>query len=79
MKTFDQTLKDERARLKMTQDEIAEFLGVSKRQYCEWESGRVVPMAIAQEGAVARLADSAGGMARELAAQDSESPNRDNG
>lgn len=55
MKTFSEKLKAERKRIGITQLEAAGILGVSDRVLWDWESGRVEPMEITMEGALARL------------------------
>lgn len=54
--TFATQLKFTRERLGLTQAEASELLEVSKSALEKWEAGTKVPLAIAQEGAMARLA-----------------------
>lgn len=54
--TFAEQLKAERKRLRLTQPEAAAALALADRTYWEYESGATEPVAIAQEGALARLA-----------------------
>lgn len=53
--TFSQKLKTERIRLGLTQVQAAALLDVPARTYWGWEYGEVVPSAITQEGAMARM------------------------
>lgn len=53
---FSAQLKAERKRLGLTQPEAAALLVLKDRTYWEYESGATEPPAIAQEGALARLA-----------------------
>jgi transcriptional regulator with XRE-family HTH domain len=52
---FAAQLKAERQRLRLTQPEAAEALSLKDRVYWDYENGKTVPPAIAQEGALARL------------------------
>lgn len=54
--TFAQQIKSIRERLGLTQAEASEVLEVSKSALEKWEAGTKVPLAIAREGAMARLA-----------------------
>ncbi|HWB02960.1 MAG TPA: hypothetical protein VG796_08055 [Verrucomicrobiales bacterium] len=54
--TFAETLRSKRAALRPTQVEMAGALSLSLRAYINFESGERVPLAIAQEGALARIA-----------------------
>lgn len=54
--TFAAKLKSERKRLGLTQPEAAAFLDIPARTYWEWEHDKTQPPAIAQEGALVRLA-----------------------
>jgi len=54
--TFPEKLHDERRRLGLTQAEAAALLDTPARTYWEWENKKTAPPAIAQEGAIARLA-----------------------
>lgn len=54
--TFAEKLKSGRKRLRLTQPEAAKALDLPDRTYWEYESGATEPPAIAQEGALARLA-----------------------
>ncbi len=53
--TFPEKLRHHRARLGITQSQLAEILGVSFGAVSKWERGLNLPAEIAQEGAVARL------------------------
>lgn len=53
---FASQLKSERTRLGLRQPEAAALLELPDRTYWEYENGKTVPHAIAQEGALARLA-----------------------
>jgi DNA-binding transcriptional regulator YiaG len=53
--TFAEQLKSERDRLGLSQDQAAALIETSKRTYTDWESGRTVPLPVAQEGALARM------------------------
>lgn len=53
--TFAEQLKAERLRLNLTQLEAAALLGVSKSVIEKWEIENRTPIAITQEGALARL------------------------
>lgn len=53
--TFAQQLQRHRARLGLTQPNVAKALGIPPRTYWEYEHGVTTPPAIAQEGALARL------------------------
>ncbi len=53
---FAAQLKAERQRLRLTQPEASAALDIPDRTYWEYENGKTVPPAIAQEGALARLA-----------------------
>jgi DNA-binding transcriptional regulator YiaG len=53
--SFAATIKQERERLGITQAQAAELIATSKRTYTDWESGRTVPLPVAQEGALARM------------------------
>jgi len=53
--TFAQKLKTHRARLALTKIQTAALLDVSPRAYAYWEIDRE-PLAVTQEGALARLA-----------------------
>ncbi len=52
---FPEQLRAHRARLGITQAQLAEILGVSFGAVSKWERGLNLPAEIAQEGAVARL------------------------
>lgn len=52
---FAEKLKSERKRLGLSQAELAALLDVSKSAVEKWEYGTKIPIAIAQEGALARL------------------------
>lgn len=52
---FGQLLRDERRRLRLTQEQCAGLLGISKKTLENWESARHPVLAITQEGALARL------------------------
>lgn len=54
--SFAAQLKAERQRLGLTQAEAAAILDVGKRTLEHWEEESRTPLAIAQEGALARLA-----------------------
>jgi transcriptional regulator with XRE-family HTH domain len=54
--TFAEKLRSKRAALNLTQPEMAAALSLSLRAYINFESGQRVPLAIAQEGALARIA-----------------------
>lgn len=54
--TFPEKLRDERKRLGLTQAGAAALLDTPSRTYWEWENNKTAPPAIAQEGAIARLA-----------------------
>ena len=54
--SFADQLKKHRARLEMTQAQLAALLEVPARTHWEWESGTTTPPRISQEGALARLA-----------------------
>ncbi|MDN3200471.1 helix-turn-helix transcriptional regulator [Enterococcus faecalis] len=43
MATFTERLKELRKRNKLTQKELANFLGVSRDVYANWENGRAKP------------------------------------
>lgn len=51
--TFSEQLKS--ARGIFTQDAAANIIGVSKRAYCDWEAGNVVPHRYMQDGALREL------------------------
>ena len=53
---FCEQLKAERKRLKLTQQATAALLSLPARTYWEYESGATEPVAIAREGALARMA-----------------------
>lgn len=53
--TFPALIKSERARLGITQAEAAALLDVPARTLWEWEHGKTEPLAVAQEGVIARL------------------------
>ena len=53
---FAAKLLAERKRLGLKQPEVAAALELPDRTYWEYEKGKTVPHAIAQEGALARLA-----------------------
>lgn len=52
---FSETIRTERERLGLTQAGAAARLGVSKSVIEKWEAGTRTPLAITQEGALARL------------------------
>jgi DNA-binding XRE family transcriptional regulator len=52
---FPEQLRAHRARLGITQTQLAEILGVSFGAVSKWERGLNLPAEIAQEGAVARV------------------------
>jgi DNA-binding transcriptional regulator YiaG len=52
---FSLRIRAERKRVGMTQSECAALLSVSKRALESWEDGSALPLAVAQEGALARL------------------------
>lgn len=54
--TFPELLKEARKRLNLNQPEAAGLLGVSKRTLELWEAGRTLPIELAQEGALTRMA-----------------------
>lgn len=54
--TFAEHLKAERARLGLSQPKMRELLGLKMRAYWDYEQGITIPVEIAQEGAIARLA-----------------------
>ncbi len=54
--TFAQQLRAEQSRLGMTQPDLAATLEVSERTICHWLTGTREPLAVAVEGALARLA-----------------------
>jgi len=53
--SFAATIKQERERLGITQAQAASLLGVSKSVIEKWEADTRTPLAITQEGALARL------------------------
>lgn len=53
---FASQLLAERKRLGLRQPEVAAALELPDRTYWEYENGKTVPHAIAQEGALTRLA-----------------------
>lgn len=53
--SFSDTIKSERTRLRLTQAEAATLLDVPARTLWEWEHGKTEPLAVAQEGVIARL------------------------
>lgn len=53
--TFADTIKSERARLRLTQADAASLLDVPARTLWEWEHGKTEPLSVAQEGVIARL------------------------
>jgi len=53
--SFATQIKSERDRLGLTQAGAAARLGVSKSVIEKWEAGTRTPLAITQEGALARL------------------------
>lgn len=53
--SFAEKLLAERKRLGLRQPEVAAALELPDRTYWEYENGKTVPPAIAQEGALARL------------------------
>lgn len=53
--TFANQLKFLREKLGWTQPRAAEYLEVSKSAIQKWESGDKVPLAVTQEGVIARL------------------------
>ena len=55
--TFANQLAAERQRLGLTLREFAALLDVSPRTLDHWIAGTRVPLAVAQEGVMARLAD----------------------
>jgi DNA-binding transcriptional regulator YiaG len=52
---FPDQIKTERERLGITQAQAASILSVSKSVLAKWEIGDRTPLAITQEGALARL------------------------
>ena len=52
---FATLLREERARLGLNQHEAARIMGVSDRTVEMWETDKNQPLAITQEGALARL------------------------
>lgn len=52
---FAKQLRAQRARLAITQRQLAEVLGVSFEAVSKWERGASLPLAITQEGALTRL------------------------
>jgi transcriptional regulator with XRE-family HTH domain len=52
---FAALIKSERARLGLTQAQAAELLDVPARTLWEWEHGKTVPLAVAQEGVKERF------------------------
>lgn len=54
--TFGTRMKAARKRLGLTQNAAAELLEIPARTYWEWEHDATTPMAICQEGALARFA-----------------------
>ena len=54
--SFAQQIKSVRERLGFTQAKASDVLEVSKSALEKWEAGTKVPLAITQEGAMARLA-----------------------
>ena len=52
---FSDQLKQERERLGITQAQAASLLSVSKSALAKWETVDRTPIAITQEGALARL------------------------
>jgi len=52
---FPQKLISERARLGLTQAKTAAMLEISKSALEKWEAGTKTPLALTQEGALARL------------------------
>ena len=55
LSTFASLLREERRRLRWTQAETANYLEVNKKTLENWENDRHPPIAVAQEGALARL------------------------
>lgn len=53
--SFAATIKQERERLGITQAQAASLLGVSKSVIEKWEADTRTPLAVTQEGALARL------------------------
>lgn len=53
--TFAKQLKAARESALLTQEGAAAVLGISKRTYCDWEAGNVVPHRYMQEGALRDL------------------------
>lgn len=53
--TFPALIKSERERLGLTQAKAAALLEVPARTLWEWEHGKTEPLAVAQEGVIARL------------------------
>ena len=53
--SFAEKLLAERKRLGLRQPEVAAALELPDRTYWEYENGKTVPPAIAQDGALARL------------------------
>lgn len=51
---FAEQLRAERARLKLTQPELARLLDVSARAVWAWENGDI-PLNVTQEGVLSRL------------------------
>lgn len=54
--TFPELLKEARKRLNLNQREASGLLGVSRRTLELWEAGRTLPIELAQEGALTRMA-----------------------
>lgn len=52
---FADLIKSERARLGLTQADAATLLDVPARTLWEWEHAKTEPLAVAQEGVIARL------------------------
>jgi len=53
--SFATTIKSERTRLGLTQSEAATLLNVPARTLWEWEHGKTEPLAVTQEGVIARF------------------------
>ena len=53
--SFSDQLKTARKSAVLTQDGAAAVIGVSKRTYCDWEAGNVVPHRYMQDGALRDL------------------------
>jgi transcriptional regulator with XRE-family HTH domain len=56
---FSEKILGERKRLGLTQAGAADLLDISKSALEKWESGIKIPIALTQEGALARMAGAA--------------------